>query len=123
MLEIPVTTIPVVRAPFHFSYLLFLAQKSEFLAGLYFRLALRMCWLTGTGPSLLLHPLDFLGGDDVRELDFFPAMAMPGQRKRAFIDRMLSLLTERYRVVPMQERAHSLIDEGNRRLPQLEMKF
>jgi peptidoglycan-N-acetylglucosamine deacetylase len=122
LLEIPVTTIPILRVPFHFSYLLFLAQKSEKVAELYFRTALRMCWLTGTAPSLLLHPLDFLGGDDVRELEFFPAMAMAGERKRAFIERMLGLLVSRYRVVPMHERAQSLIERGSS-LPHREMKF
>ncbi|HEY2896633.1 MAG TPA: polysaccharide deacetylase family protein [Gemmatimonadaceae bacterium] len=40
LLEIPVTTIPGIKAPFHFSYLLFLARKSEALAFGYLRTAL-----------------------------------------------------------------------------------
>jgi peptidoglycan-N-acetylglucosamine deacetylase len=123
LLEIPVTTIPLVRAPFHFSYLLFLAQKSEKLAELYFRIALRMCRLAGVGPSLLLHPLDFLGGDDIRELEFFPAMGMPGAKKREFIDRMLGLLVRRFNVLPMYQRARTMIDDRGDRLSQRSMKF
>jgi hypothetical protein len=113
---------PLIRAPFHFSYLLFLAQKSEKLAEMYFRIALRLCRLAGVGPSLLLHPLDFLGGDDIRELEFFPAMGMPGEKKREFIDRMLGLLVDRFDVLPMNQRARKLIDQGDR-LSQRAMKF
>ncbi len=105
LLEIPVTTIPFFRIPFHFSYLLFLAQRSDWLADFYFKFALFVCRLTGTAPSLLLHPLDFLGGDEIAELEFFPAMAMSGARKRQIIDRMLALLVRHYRIVPMSERA------------------
>jgi peptidoglycan/xylan/chitin deacetylase (PgdA/CDA1 family) len=64
LLEIPVTTMPVFCVPFHVSYLLYLRQFSRAAAWAHFRLALALCRLTGVGPSLLLHPLDFLGGDD-----------------------------------------------------------
>ncbi len=37
LLEIPVTTLPVLKVPFHFSYLLYLATFSAALAMLYFR--------------------------------------------------------------------------------------
>ncbi len=64
ILEIPVTTMPIFKAPIHVSYLLYLGQFSHFLAMSYFRNALRLCRLTGVEPSLLLHPLDFMGADD-----------------------------------------------------------
>ncbi len=108
LLEIPVTTMPVFRAPFHFSYLLYLAQYSETLASCYFRWSLMLCRCTGTAPSMLLHPLDFLGGDEVSELDFFPAMNLPGERKREFVSKMLGILVHHYQVVPMRERAQRL---------------
>ena len=62
--EIPVTTMPVVKLPIHVSYLLYLASYSPRLARCYFRFALAMCRTFTVSPSLLLHPLDFLGGDD-----------------------------------------------------------
>lgn len=120
LLEIPVTTMPIFRMPFHFSYLLYLAQRSQVLATSYFRWSLLLCRLTGTSPSLLLHPLDFLGGDDVSELSFFPAMSMPGEKKRAFIDRMLGILTKHYHVVPMKQRAELLTQS---KMPMHEMLF
>lgn len=105
LLEIPVTTLPLLRIPFHFSYILYLATYSELLAKSYFTLCLRMCQMFRLGPSLLLHPLDFLGGDEVGELDFFPAMKMSGQRKRELVTQMLGRYADLFRVVPMSERA------------------
>jgi peptidoglycan-N-acetylglucosamine deacetylase len=107
ILEIPVTTMPIFRAPFHISYLLYLAQYSETLASLYFRWSLALCSLFGLGPSLLLHPLDFLGGDEVEELSFFPAMNLPGHKKRAFVSRMLKIYSETFDVRPMGQRAEA----------------
>jgi peptidoglycan-N-acetylglucosamine deacetylase len=89
LLEIPVTTCPVLRTPFHVSYLLYLAGRSEKLALAYFRLALALCRATGVEPSLLLHPLDLLGGDEQGRLAFFPAMQLPGARKRELVARLL----------------------------------
>lgn len=107
ILEIPVTTMPIVRAPFHISYLLYLAQYSETLATMYFRWSLMLCRLFGLGPSLLLHPLDFLGGDEVEELNFFPAMNMSGEKKRAFTHRMLAIYKDAFDVQPMGVRAEA----------------
>ena len=49
---------------------------------------MRLCRLAGVEPSILLHPLDFLGADDVDALGFFPGMAMTGDRKRAVVGRL-----------------------------------
>ena len=92
ILEIPVTTMPLFRVPIHLSYLLYLGQYSRWLAKVYFRLAMALCRLTGTQPSLLLHPLDFLGGDDEPDLAFFPAMALPGSKKTEFVQQILQHL-------------------------------
>ncbi len=98
LLEIPVTTMPVTRAPFHPSYLIYLARRSPALARGYFRTALSLCRATGTPPSLLLHPLDFLGGDDVAGLRFFPGMDLPGAQKRAFVRETLVRLRDGFDV-------------------------
>ena len=105
--EIPVTTMPYVKVPIHVSYLLYLACFSRPLALAYFRAALALCRLSGVGPSLLLHPLDFLGGDDEKDLDFFPAMRMPAARKLALVEDVLSLLARRYEVVPVLRHARA----------------
>ena len=110
LLEIPVTTMPVLKAPFHFSYLHWLAGFGDGLADRYFRLALRACRMQGLEPSLLLHPLDFLGGDDVDDLAFFPGMAIGATRKMERMTRWLDMLAQGFEVVPMGEHARRLGD-------------
>lgn len=108
ILEIPVTTIPILRAPFHVSYLLFLLRYSSFVAKSYFRFALAMCRMRGVEPSLLLHPLDFLGADDDADLAFFPAMDLSGAQKRDFLRDILTIFNEQFDVVTMREHARRI---------------
>lgn len=108
LLEIPVSTMPIAKIPFHFSYLLYLATFSQALATTYLRFALHMCRMTGTQPSLLLHPLDFLGGDDVSELSFFPAMQMGGKNKVDLLERFLRMIDDHFIVIPVGAHAARL---------------
>jgi peptidoglycan-N-acetylglucosamine deacetylase len=103
LLEMPVTTMPLLRLPMHMTYLLFLAQRSEPLALAYFRLGLALCRWRGVAPSLLLHPLDVLDAQQVPSLAFFPAMAMKAERKRHFVARCLALLKQQFEVLTIQE--------------------
>lgn len=112
LLEIPVTTLPLARVPMHVSYVLYLAGPSPALARQYFANALRLCRLRGVEPSILLHPLDFLGADDVDSLSFFPGMAMKGSAKRAVVAACLDELREHFDVVPMEIHANAI---GQRR--------
>lgn len=105
MVEIPVTTMPVFKIPFHVSYIIYIGSFSSALALLYFKFALGMCRLTGTHPSLLLHPLDFLGRDDIKELAFFPAMNLSKNEKLKLVSEVLRLYTEHFKVVTMREHA------------------
>jgi hypothetical protein len=105
--EIPVTTMPLFRVPIHASYILYLAQFSTLAAKSYWKLAVSLCRAAGVGPSLLLHPLDFMGCDDDRDLAFFPAMDQPAEPKIELVAWMLDQLTPHYRVVPMREHAES----------------
>jgi peptidoglycan/xylan/chitin deacetylase (PgdA/CDA1 family) len=105
LIEIPVTTMPLFKVPFHMSYILYLSVYSTALALTYLRVALTMCRLTNTQPSVLLHPLDFLGGDEVPELAFFPAMHLPAAKKLAVVSRALEILATHYRPVPMRQHA------------------
>lgn len=116
MLEIPVTTLPLLRLPFHFSYLLYIGTFSTALAVVYFKTALFMCRTTGVEPSLLLHPLDFLGHEDVPELAFFPAMNLSMARKLVFLNRLLRTLHDRYTVLPIGEQASRLQGSSSLRL-------
>jgi len=108
LVEIPVTTMPIFKLPFHMSYILYLSVYSKALALAYFRFALWMCSLTGTQPSVLLHPLDFLGNDDTQDLSFFPAMNVPSARKLEVLGEALNLLSASYKVVSMKEHACQL---------------
>jgi hypothetical protein len=92
LLEVPVTTFPCLRVPFHMTYVTYLYARAPRLALAYLRCALQACRLSGTVPSMLLHPLDFLGADDVPELAFFPGMSLTGQRKTDLVDRVLGML-------------------------------
>jgi hypothetical protein len=101
MVEVPVTTMPLFRVPIHFSYLLYLGGKSRLAAKAYWTMALTMCRLAGTVPSLLLHPLDFLGSDDEPELGFFPGMNIESGRKLELISEFLDMWARRYAAVPI----------------------
>jgi hypothetical protein len=115
LIEIPVTTFPLLKVPIHFSYILFLAQLVPPLAQPYFRAALAACRLSGFGPSLLLHPLDFLDARDVPSLAFFPAMRMAHERKLAALERALRAYREVFEVVPVGEHAEAVAALGRAR--------
>ncbi len=103
ILELPVTTLPLFKIPFHLSYLLYLGTLSHTAAKLYFWKALTLCRFVGVQPSLLLHPLDFLGGDDCDALAFFPAMQVSGEVKlRRTLD-FVDMYRKRFHVVSMAE--------------------
>lgn len=101
LVEVPVTTMPLFRVPIHFSYLLYLGGKSPALARLYWRMALTMCKVAGTTPSLLLHPLDFLGSDDEPDLAFFPGMNIESKLKLDLMAEFLGMWQERYTTTPI----------------------
>lgn len=105
LIEMPVTTFPGLRAPVHFTYLVFLAALSPRLAETYLRAALAACRLAGVAPSLVLHPLEFLDAEEAPALRFFPGMGVPLAAKLALIERALRLLTGSFDVVPMREHA------------------
>lgn len=108
LLEIPVTTTPLIKTPFHFSYLAYLAQYSEFAMRSYLRTALATCRLTGTQPTYLLHPLDIIGGDQVPELKFFPGMDVSSEKKTRLFEYVLSTLKDHFDLVPMSRHAASI---------------
>ncbi|MCB1474189.1 MAG: polysaccharide deacetylase family protein [Rhodobiaceae bacterium] len=105
LVEIPVTTMPLLRVPFHLSYLHYLAGYSPALARGYFRAGLAACRLRGVEPSFLLHPLDYLGAGEFPGLDFFPAMNQPAEQKLELARWALETLAGHFEVVTMREHA------------------
>jgi hypothetical protein len=87
---------------------LYLSTFSPLLANLYWKTALAMCRLTGIEPSLLLHPLDFMTGEDAPELKFFPGMDLPLERKLELLGRFLDVYTSKFDVVNMRRHADAL---------------
>jgi hypothetical protein len=112
LLEVPVTTMPLFKVPIHVSYVLYLAVFSRPLALAYFRTAMETCLVAGVQPSLLLHPLDFLGGDEEPDLSFFPAMGMPGGRKREVVAECLDTYARLFDVMSMEKHARALLATG-----------
>lgn len=109
LLELPVTTLPLLRVPIHVSYLLYLAAVSPRLAKRYFALALGLCARRGVAPSILLHPLDFLGAEDVSSLAFFPGMDMAGPRKVELVLGFVRELQRRFEVVTVDAHADRVL--------------
>ncbi len=108
LLEIPVTTMPGIRVPIHLSYVLYLATFSRSAAFAYFRMALMACRLARVQPSILLHPLDFLGSDDVDRLSFFPAMSLKGAEKMALCRDLLHLFADYFTPSTMEQFASTV---------------
>ncbi len=105
LVEIPVTTLPILRLPFHMTYLLYLRQLAGPAWRLYLRTALALCRVRRVAPSMLLHPLDFLGCEDEPELAFFPGMKLPRAAKLHVVSDALRMISERYRMAPLAETA------------------
>lgn len=105
LMEIPVTTMPWFKIPIHVSYILYLSSFSTTLALAYFKFALLLCKLSNTQLSLLLHPLDFLGKDDVPALAFFPGMNLSSTKKLDTVSRVIDLMSEQFTILTMEEHA------------------
>ena len=101
--EIPVTTMPVFKLPFHLSYLIYLGNISIPLMNLYLNTAITMCKITKTPISFLLHPLDLIGGDQISQLAFFPGMNVSSDKKVKVFKKVIGLLQKHYDVVNMDE--------------------
>ena len=101
--EIPVTTMPVFKLPFHLSYLIYLGNISMPLMKFYLNIAIRMCKMTNTPISFLLHPLDLIGGDQITQLAFFPGMNVSSDKKVEIFNMVIKTLSRHYRLVNMSE--------------------
>jgi peptidoglycan-N-acetylglucosamine deacetylase len=109
ILEIPVSTMPVFRIPFHLSYLLYLSTYSEILMNLYLGMAVRLCKLTRTPISFLLHPLDLIGGDQIPALEFFPGMKVRSDVKVRIFKKVIERLSIHFEIMNMSSFAKEMI--------------
>lgn len=100
---VPVTTMPLFRIPIHVSYVLYLRAISPALARSYVRFTAMMCRLTKTEPSILLHPLDFIGANEAPELSFFPGMQLSGDDKRETLDDVITVLSDSFAVMRLSD--------------------
>lgn len=98
LVEIPVTTLPLFKTPIHATYLMYMASFSPTIARQYWRLAINACRLAGVQPSLLLHPLDFVSGDEIPELKFFPGMNISSAAKADLLGFVIDLMQEHFDV-------------------------
>ncbi len=108
--EIPVTTMPIFKFPFHLSYLIYLGNISPALMKLYLGTAIKLCKLTNTPISFLLHPLDLIGGDQITQLAFFPGMNVDSDQKVKVFKAVINTLSKHYKVVNMSKYYYSLPD-------------
>jgi hypothetical protein len=108
MIEIPVTTMPWFKVPIHLSYVMYLATYSKTIAKAYFYNAMRFCWINRVQPSLLLHPLDFLGHDDESALSFFPGMNLKSDVKLSLAGDVLRWTNRHFECVTMLEHAEAI---------------
>jgi hypothetical protein len=113
LLEIPVTTVPIIKTPFHLSYLIFLSQFSSHIMHLYLKMALALCRLTGTEPSFVIHPTDLLGGDQVQAMGFFPGMDLSADRKLQIFKMVMKELSKHFTLVNMSFHAESILQRNN----------
>ncbi|MCB0730824.1 MAG: polysaccharide deacetylase family protein [Ignavibacteriae bacterium] len=113
LLEIPVSTIPILRVPFHFSYLHYLANVSVAAMKTYLQTAITFCKITNTEPSFLLHPLDLIGGDLIPELKFFPGMELSSSYKTELFDIVMEKMTSNFNLVNMSEHAEIILKRNN----------
>lgn len=105
LIEIPVTTMPWLKVPIHLSYVMYLATFSPWVAKRYFYQAMRFCWLNRVQPSLLLHPLDFMGCDDIKALAFFPGMSLESKPKVAIARETLGWMARSFECLTMKQHA------------------
>ncbi len=110
LMEIPVTTMPIFKIPFHLSYLVYLSNISGLLMNLYLNLAIALCKITRTPICFLLHPLDLIGGDQIVQLAFFPGMNVSSEKKTIIFRKVISRLKKSFELKNMNE-FHSRVKE------------
>lgn len=108
LLEVPVTTLPFVRTPIHLSYILWLLQFSKTLSWGYLKSWIHACKLGNVAPSLLLHPPDFFGKEQVPEISFFPGMGLSQETKLEYLSEVFDELKKHFETISLNDFVHTL---------------
>lgn len=120
LLEIPITTIPFFKIPFHMSYLIFLSRFSVNFMFLYLRIALLMCRLSKTDLNFIVHPTDLLDCDQVPEMHFFPGMEYKAKSKLRVFYLVINELSKHYSLTNLRNHAEFILKNGNLRAIEVE---
>jgi hypothetical protein len=110
LLELPVTTMPLLRLPMHGTYIQTIGAISTRAAAGYLAAALSLCRLRAVSPSFVLHPTDVLDAEDAPLLSYFPGMRRPWREKVHQMRRALRALTADFSVRPLRDAAEALAD-------------
>ncbi len=108
ILEVPVTTMPLFRTPIHLSYLIWLSQFSKKLAWTYLLMCIKLCKLLKISPSILLHPPDFMGAEDLPALSFFPGMNLSRNYKLEFVNEVFDELKKHFEIISLNDHVESI---------------
>lgn len=99
--ELPVSTLPLLRLPVHWTYLHYLADTAPALALAYVRVHILLCRARGASPSLLMHATDFIGADDASCPRFMPGMRRSANDKLALLRRTLGLYRDAFELTTL----------------------
>lgn len=94
MREIPVTTVPLLRAPMHMSYLHAIGSMARPAADFYLRSGLALCRWRRLPVSFLIHPPDVLDSEDAPSISYLPGMSVPWREKVDLVRRSLSRIID-----------------------------
>jgi len=106
LMEFPITTIPILRLPFHMSYLIALWESFPKVARNYLRFAIFSC--KNLPPNFLIHPTDLLGYDLVPEMKFFPGMSLSTEKKMEIMHEVLEMLKQAFPFQMLKTRCQAL---------------
>ena len=79
----------------------------------YLQTAIKMCKLMKVSPSFLLHPLDLIGGDKIKELIFFPGMNLNSSKKLEIFFSVIREFQKNFWLVNMSTHAETEMNKSN----------
>jgi hypothetical protein len=120
LLEIPVTTIPIIKTPFHLSYLLVLNRVSFVIMLFYLKVAITMCRLSAIEPNFIIHPTDLIDSTQVPEMRFFPGMELLNDQKTTVFKKVIKALSKHLNLVNISTRANYLLQNGDLKIVNLD---
>lgn len=116
--ELPVTTFPILRSPIHLSYLIYLYRVDITLLNVYLSSAVFFLKSFNVPVSFLLHPLDFVGGDSVQSLAFFPGMDLKTDEKLNVIRHVLKYLKHKFNILDLNNYYRNCFNMGQYHEPE-----